>query len=190
MWDYQLIRSATGARVGLVGLGHTGEAVAKLCRAAGLSVVACRASSAPSDLVDRVYAPGELHAMLADVDVTVVCAALTPATRDLMDTRAFAAMRRGAHFINVARGGIVVEDALIDALRSGHLAGAVIDVARTEPLPSDSPLWDAPNLLITPHTSSEYDGWIFRAAQMFAGNLGRWLAGGELLNRVYSARGY
>jgi phosphoglycerate dehydrogenase-like enzyme len=190
VWDYQLIRSATGARVGLVGLGHTGEAVARLCRAAGLSVVACRASSATTDKVDRIYAPDELRAMLAEVDVTVVCAALTPATRDLFDAKTFAAMRKGSYFINVARGGIVIEDALIDALRSGHLGGAVIDVARTEPLPSDSPLWDAPNLLITPHTSSEYDGWIARAAHMFADNLERWLAGGELVNRVYSARGY
>jgi len=190
VWDYQLIRSATGARVGLVGLGHTGEAVAKVCRAVGLSVVACRASSAPSDMVDRVYPAGELHAMLAEVDVTVVCAALTPATRDLFDAKAFASMHKGSYFINVARGGIVVEEALIDALRSGNLAGAVIDVARTEPLPSDSALWDAPNLLITPHTSSEYEGWVARAANMFADNLERWLDGGELLNRVYSHRGY
>jgi phosphoglycerate dehydrogenase-like enzyme len=190
VWDYQLIRSARGARVGLVGLGHTGEAVALMCRAAGLSVVACRASSAPSDKVDRVYAPAELHVMLAEVDVTVVCAALTPATRDLLDAKAFACMREGSYFINVARGGIVVEDALIDALRSGRLAGAVIDVARTEPLPSDSALWDAPNLLITPHTSSEYAGWVARAAEMFADNLERWLMGKELLNRVYSHRGY
>jgi phosphoglycerate dehydrogenase-like enzyme len=189
-WDYQLIRSAKGARVGLVGLGHTGEAVARLCRAVGLSVVACRASSAPSVLVDRVYAPAELHAMLSDVDVTVVCAALTATTRDLFDARKFAAMRKGSYFINVARGAIVVEDALIGALRSGQLGGAVIDVARTEPLPSDSALWDAPNLLITPHTSSEYDGWVARAAEMFADNLQRWLEGKELLNRVNSQRGY
>jgi phosphoglycerate dehydrogenase-like enzyme len=189
-WDYQLIRSATGARVGLIGLGHTGEAVARLCRAAGLSVVACRASPSPSDHVDRVYSPAELHTMLAEVDVTVVCAALTPATRNLLDAKAFASMREGSYFINVARGGIVVEDALVDALRSGHLAGAVIDVTRAEPLPSDSALWDAPNLLITPHTSSEYEGWVTRAAEMFADNLERWLEGEELRNRVYSHRGY
>ncbi len=190
VWDYQLIRSASGARVGLVGLGHTGEAVARLCRAAGLSVVACRTSPTPSDLVDRVHTPTELHTMLSEVDVTVVCAALTPATRDLFDAKAFAAMRRGSYFINVARGGIVVEDALIDALRSNHLGGAVIDVARSEPLPADSPLWDAPNLLITPHTSSEYQGWVARAAEMFADNLARWLEDKALHNRVYSYRGY
>ena len=190
VWDYQLIRSASGARVGLVGLGHTGEAVARLCRAAGLAVVACRASPAPSALVDRVYPPHELHSMLSEVGVAVVCTALTAATRDLFDAKAFAAMRKGSYFINVARGAVVVEAALIKALRSNHLGGAVIDVARTEPLPSDNPLWDTPNLLITPHTSSEYEGWVGRAAQMFSDNLERWLAGGELQNRVYSRRGY
>src|SRR5260221_14742926 len=101
VWDYQLIRSATGARVGLIGLGHTGEAVARMCRAVGLSVVACRASSAPSDEVDRVYPAADLHAMLSEVDVTVVCAALTPSTRDLLDAKAFASMRMGSFFINV-----------------------------------------------------------------------------------------
>src|SRR5438477_3006323 len=155
VWDYQLIRSASGARVGLIGLGHTGEAIARLCRPDGLSVVACRASASPSTLVVCIYPPGGLHAMLSEVDVTIVCAALTPATRDLLDAKAFAAMRKGSYFINVARGAIVVEAALIDALRSGQLAGAVIDVARTEPLPANDALWDAPNLLITPHTSSE-----------------------------------
>ncbi len=190
MWDYQPIRSAKGARVGLVGLGHTGEAVARLCRATGLSVIACRASPAPSELVDRVYAPAELRKLLSEVDVVAVCTALTAATRDLFDAKAFAAMPKGSYFINVARGAIVVEEALIDALRSHHLAGAVIDVARSEPLPSDSPLWDAPNLLITPHTSSEFEGWVARAAEMFADNLQRWLDGKALLNRVYSHRGY
>jgi len=190
VWDYQLIRSANGARVGLVGLGHTGEAVARLCRAAGLAVVACRASPAPSELVDRVYPAAELHSMLSEVDVAVVCTALTAATRDLFDAKTFAAMRKGSYFINVARGAVVVEEALIAALRSNHLGGAVIDVARTEPLPPDSPLWDTPNLLITPHTSSEYEGWVARAADMFADNLQRWLDGKALLNRVYSDRGY
>lgn len=189
-WDYQLIRSARGARVGLVGLGHTGEAIARLCRAVDLGVVACRASGAPSELVDRIYPSSELHSMLADVDVTVVCAALTPATRDLIDAAAFAAMRPGSYFINVARGPIVVEEALIAALNSGHLAGALLDVTRSEPLEAASPLWDAPNILITPHVSSEFEGWQAKAAGMFADNLERWLNGEELSNRVLSARGY
>ncbi|WP_398466488.1 D-2-hydroxyacid dehydrogenase [Tardiphaga sp.] len=189
-WKYRLIRSATGARVGLVGLGHTGEAIAKLCRSVGLQVVACRSTGHPSEHVDRVYTSDDLHAMLAAVDVTVVCSALTPSTRDIIDSAAFSAMRKGSYFINVARGGIVVEDALIAALHTGHLSGAVLDVTRTEPLPASSPLWDSPNLLITPHTSSEFEGWQARAAMMFADNLDRWLRGETLRNRVYSDRGY
>jgi len=188
VWDYQLIRSAKGARVGLVGLGHTGEAIARLCRAAGLSVVACRASSSPSANVDRVYSPAELPAMLADVDVTIVCAALTPSTRDLLDANAFACMRKGCYFINVARGAIVVEDALIDALRSGHLAGAVIDVARTEPLPSDSPLWAMENVLITPHVAADSDPEVIVAQIMR--DVERLDKGEPLSNTVDMKRGY
>jgi phosphoglycerate dehydrogenase-like enzyme len=189
-WDYQLIRSARGATVGLVGLGHTGEAIAHLCRAVGLKVFACRSTGKPSPHVDRVYPATQLHEMLHTVDVTVVCAALTPATRDLMDSKAFAAMTAGSYFVNVARGAIVVEDALAYALSTGHLSGAVLDVTRVEPLPQISPLWDVPNLLITPHTSSEYEGWMANAADMFADNLERWLAGQPLKNSVYSDRGY
>jgi phosphoglycerate dehydrogenase-like enzyme len=189
-WDYQLIRSARGATVGLVGLGHTGEAIARFCRAVGLKVVACRSTGKPSPHVDRVYPAMQLHDMLSVADVTVICAALTPATLDLMNRDAFSAMKAGSYFINVARGAIVDEDALIEALSSGHLGGAVLDVTRAEPLPENSPLWDVPNLLVTPHTSSEYDGWVANAADMFADNLERWFAGQPLNNGVYSNRGY
>jgi phosphoglycerate dehydrogenase-like enzyme len=189
-WDYRTVRSARGARIGLVGLGRTGEAIARRCRQLGLAVVACRASAKSCDLVDQLYPTTALHDMLPTVDVVVLCAALTPLTRDLFGAAAFAAMRPGGYFINVARGAMVVEEALIDALRSGHLAGAVIDVARTEPLPPDDPLWDAPNLLITPHTSSEYEGWVADAAMMFSANLERWTTGEPLENIVFSERGY
>lgn len=189
-WEQTLVRSAVGARVGIVGLGRTGRAVARLSRAVGMSVVACRSTAEPSPLVDHIYAQGELHVMLAEVDATVMCAALTPQTRDMFDRKAFAAMRRGSYFVNVARGGAVVEADLIEALVSGQLGGAVIDVTRHEPLPPDDPLWTAPNLLITPHTSSEYVGWHARAADMFADNLQRWLAGEPLENVVSARRGY
>jgi phosphoglycerate dehydrogenase-like enzyme len=99
-------------------------------------------------------------------------------------------MRPGSYFVNMGRGDIVLDDALIDALVKGHLAGAVIDVARTEPLPKSSPLWNTPNLLITPHTSSEYEGWSRDAALMFADNLERWLMNKPLESRVYADRGY
>ena len=189
-WNYRLIRSARNATVGIVGLGHSGREIARMARAVGLRVVACRMTAEPSQNVDAVYPITELHQMLGAVDVTVVCAPLTPLTRDLFGQSAFAAMKPGSYFINIARGLMVQEEALIDALVSGHLAGAVIDVARVEPLPASSPLWTAPNLLITPHTSSEYEGWQSDAALMFAENLERWLTSRPLENRVHSERGY
>ena len=189
-WRFEWIKSARHITVGIIGLGHTGRAVAELCRANGFNVVACRSMAVPSPNVDRVYTISDLHDMLHDVDVTVVCAALTDETRDLFGAAAFASMRPGAFFVNVARGALVDETALIEALQSGHLGGAYLDVARTEPLPLDDPLWDAPNCFITPHTSSEYDGWTEDAAAMFADNLSRWLEGGHLANQVYSKRGY
>ena len=189
-WDYQLVRSSRGIAVGLVGLGHTGSEIARQCRAIGLKVVAYRSSDRPSDAVDKVYSGDQLHEMLGAVDVTVVCAALTEKTRDMIDAAAFAAMKPGSYFINVGRGKLIVEEALIAALKSGHLAGAQIDVARKEPLPYDDPLWDAPNLLITPHTCSDFVGWEAIAADLFADNLERWISGQPLKNQVYSWRGY
>lgn len=188
-WNYRLIRSARGATVGLVGLGHAGTAIARMCQAVGLRVHACRARPQPSPYVEKMYGFGELHDMLGAVDVTVVCTALTPHTRDLFGHDAFAAMKPGSYFINMSRGAVVREEALVAALH-GHLGGAVIDVARTEPLPPDSPLWDAPNLFITPHTSSEYAGWFRDAAMLFADNLERWLVGAPLENKTSSDRGY
>lgn len=189
-WEYHLHRSAQGATVGLVGLGRSGVAIARMARAVGLRVLACRKSGESSAEVDGVYPESQLFRMLGRVDATVLCAPLTPATRDLFGRDAFAAMRPGSYFINLARGALVQEDALIEALQGGHLAGAVLDVVRTEPLPPSSPLWTAPNLLITPHCSSEYDGWFADAALMFADNLERWLANQPLQNRVRPDRGY
>ncbi len=189
-WDYRLVRSAKGITIGLVGLGHTGAEIARHCRAVGLKVVAYRSSPEPSDRVDRVYSGDGFHAMLGAVDVTVACAALTPKTIGLFDAAAFAAMKPGSYLINVGRGGLVVEEALIAALASGHLAGAQIDVARKEPLPPEDPLWDAPNLLITPHACSDFVGWEAIAADLFADNVERWIKGEALKNQVYSWRGY
>lgn len=189
-WQYRVNRSARGATLGIVGLGRSGREIARMARAVGLRVVACRTRAEPSPDVETVYPTEQLHEMLRAVDVTVVCAPLTASTQDLFDQPAFAAMKPGAYFINIARGAIVKEQPLIDALVSGHLAGAVLDVVRTEPLPSSSPLWDVPNLLITPHSSSEYDGWVEEAVRMFADNLERWIAGTPLENRVRSGRGY
>jgi phosphoglycerate dehydrogenase-like enzyme len=189
-WKYRVIRSARNATVGVVGLGRSGREVARMARAVGLKVVGCRMKPEPCADVDVIYSMSQLHQMLGAVDVTVLCVPLTPLTRDLFGESAFKAMRPGSYFVNIARGLIVQEDALITALQTGQLAAAVIDVARTEPLPPSSPLWNAPNLLITPHTSSEYDGWVSDAAWMFADNLERWMTDRSLENTVRPERGY
>ncbi|HZO20909.1 MAG TPA: D-2-hydroxyacid dehydrogenase [Steroidobacteraceae bacterium] len=189
-WQFHSHRSARDATLGLVGLGHSGRAIARMARAIGLRVFACRNSAQPSEEVDAVFPREQLHEMLGRVDVALLCAPLTPLTRDLFGAAAFAAMKPGSFFINMARGAMVEESALIEALLTGHLAGAVLDVTRTEPLPASDPLWDAPNLLITPHSSSEYDGWISDAALMFADNLDRWIHARPLQNRVHPDRGY
>lgn len=189
-WRLYVPRSARSATVGIVGLGHSGRVIARMARGVGLRVVACRARPEPSPDVDAIYPATDLHRMLGEVDATVLCAPLTAQTQNLFDARAFAAMKPGSYFVNLARGLIVREEALIEALKSGHLAGAFIDVARTEPLPPSSPLWDTPNLSITPHCSSEYEGWVGNATDMFADNLERWIRGEPLENRVRSDRGY
>jgi phosphoglycerate dehydrogenase-like enzyme len=138
----------------------------------------------------RLYPPAALHRMLGECDFVVVCAPLSGETRFLFTAEAFAAMRTGAYLVDLSRGGIVQGEALCDALTSGTLAGAALDVTDPEPLPANSPLWAAPNLIISPHIaggSPEYDR---RAMELFAENLERYLAGQPLLNRFDPEKGY
>src|SRR5262249_57085374 len=123
-------------------------------------------------------------------DVAVLCLPSTDETRRLIDRPALAAMGPGAVLVNVARGSHVDEEALIEALTSGHLRAAAIDVAVEEPLPPTSPLWEAPNLLISPHSCASLDGYWEGVYDIFLDNLGRYLDGGELRNRVDPATGY
>ena len=125
-----------------------------------------------------------LHSVLPGADWVFVVCKLSDRTRGLMDARAFAAMSRGAHFVNVARGEIVVEPDLVEALRSGHLGGAYLDVFAHEPLPEGSPLWGLENVIVTPHSAGQSDGIYARVAEIFLENLGLWLAGRPLRNAL------
>ncbi len=127
---------------------------------------------------------------LPDHDFVVAVAPLTEQTKGMFDARAFAAMRPGARFVNVGRGELVVTDDLIDALRSGALGGAALDVFDTEPLPSDSPLWTLDNVLITPHMSGDIVGWRNALVEVFADNFERWIDGRPLRNVVDKRLGY
>ena len=119
-----------------------------------------------------------------------VCLPLLPSTRGLIGARALAAMKPGAVLVDVSRGGIVEEPALVAALQGGRIAGAALDVFQTEPLPPDHPYWGMENVILTPHCSSVFDGWDRKALDMFAENLGRYRRGEPLNNVVNPARGY
>ena len=167
-----------------VGFGKIGECVACNAKALGMRVVGIRATPAPHPAVNEMHGPEALHALLPAADFVSLHVRLNDATRGLISRTALAAMKPGAYLVNTSRGPIVDETALIGALRSGHLGGAYLDVFETEPLPAESPLWDMPNVLITPHASDNIHGWSRRFAALFADNLDRWRAGERLLNLV------
>jgi len=189
-WRWEEVGVVAGSTVCVVGLGHIGRDVARLCSALGLTVVGTRANPQPTPHVARVYGADELHAALAGADYVVMTTPRTPATLGMFDAAAFAAMKPGARLIDVARGGIVVVEALRQALASGRLAGAALDVFDPEPMPADSPFWDMENVMVTPHSSGVFPGWDLAALEIFADNLKRRLAGQPLFNVVDPARGY
>ena len=168
----------------VVGLGRIGECVARNAKALGMRVLGIRGTPAPHPAADEVHGPDALHTLLPRTDFVSLHVRLNPTTRGLLSREALAAMKPGAYLVNTSRGPVVDETALIDALRSGHLAGAYLDVFETEPLPPESPLWVMPNVLVTPHASDNVHGWPRRFAELFADNLDRWRAGGPLVNVV------
>ena len=183
--------SIDGKTVLVVGLGGIGTEVARRASALGMHVDAVRASGreGPS-FVRHVGLPDELHKLAANADFIVNTTPLTPETRNLFDAKFFAAAKQGAYFINVGRGQSVVQKDLVAALRSGHLAGAGLDVTDPEPLPPDDPLWTFGNVIITPHVSTVSDlGHAARIA-IAAENLRRYVAGEKMLSVVDLGRGY
>jgi phosphoglycerate dehydrogenase-like enzyme len=189
-WAPAPVASMAGKTVLVAGLGPNGRAVARLLRAAGMTVIGLRRRPEPMDGLEAVFGPESLHEALARADALVLVLPLTEATRNLIDARALAAMKPGALLVNMARGGILEEAALAEALAAGRLGGAVLDVFAREPLPADSPLWGLDNVIVTPHVASVFEGWEREAAQVFADNLARRLAGRPLMNVIDPARGY
>jgi phosphoglycerate dehydrogenase-like enzyme len=173
-------RDLQGQSAVIVGWGPIGQRIGALLQALGLQVAVARQSSvsAGSDIPTVQY--GQLQQLLPQADWLVLCCPLSAETRHLVDASALARLPRGTHVVNVARGDVVDEDALIAALRSGALAGAYLDVFAHEPLPADSPLWALPNVIVTPHSAGFSDGNEQRVARMFLENLGRWARGERL----------
>ncbi len=183
-------RTFAGSTLLVVGFGAIGQAVAHLARAFGVRVVAIRRAPALSPLADQVAAPDRLHSLLGEADAVVIAAPATAETESLFDATAFAAMKPGAVLVNVARGTLVDEKAMVAALRDGRLRRAILDVTRIEPLPINSPLWDEPGVVLSPHTATATDHYVADLMLLVADNLGRWVRGEPLRNRVDPVRGY
>ena len=184
------VRPIEGSTLLIIGLGQTGQATARRAKAMGLTLLGVRARPKDTPHVDEVHGIDALPHLYPRADFILVCVPLLPSTRGLIDQAGFQAMKPGAVLIDVSRGGVCNEAALINALINGPLAGAALDVFTTEPLPQDSPFWGMENVILTPHCSSVYDGWYRRTAQMFADNLTRYRKGQTLMNIVDPARGY
>jgi phosphoglycerate dehydrogenase-like enzyme len=182
-----------GKTVGIVGLGAIGREVARRARAFGVTLLGVRRSWTPGAVdpdVDELFGPDQLATVLERSDVVVLAAPGTDSNESLFDARAFATVKPGSIFVNVARGTLVDEPALIDALERGHLRAAAIDVARTEPLPPEDPLWSAPNLYISPHSSTSGEGYAARAFDLFCRNFERFVRDEPLQNVVDLTQGY
>jgi D-2-hydroxyacid dehydrogenase (NADP+) len=179
--------------VGIVGLGSIGQQVARLARAFGMKVIATRRSStegARARNVDLMLPPFRLTDLLRQSDFVVLSVPFTSETNMLIGEAELRSMKPTARIINVARGGIVDEQALIRALQAGWIAGAGLDVFATEPLPSDSPLWTLPNVILSPHVSGTREDYVLAATRVFVDNLHRYLEGKRLVNVVDKTRGY
>lgn len=190
-WQHRETRSILGARALVVGTGGIGREIARLLRIAGLEVRgAGRVARADDPDFGEVIASGELAAAVGWADHLVLAAPLTEATRGLVDEQVLSAMKSDAHLVNVARGPLVDETALLIALQDGRIGGATLDVFDAEPLPPEHPLWDAPGVTITAHMSGDVIGWRDTLATQFATNVRHWLAGEPLLNVVDKRLGY
>jgi D-3-phosphoglycerate dehydrogenase len=184
-------RDLHGARVGIVGLGGNGRLLARVLKAFETKIVATDwFPETSSPFVDKVMAPSALDYLLPQLDVLILAAPLTDHTRNMIDGRRLHLLPQGAVLVNVARGGLVVEPDLVEALDSDHLWGAGIDVAAEEPLPPDSPLWTAKNLIITPHVGGQRSSRIDDMTDLFCENLRRYRAGQPLINLVDKRLGF
>jgi phosphoglycerate dehydrogenase-like enzyme len=194
VWEQFDITQIAGQTVGIVGYGDIGRAVATRCRAMGMRVLGLRRSGAPiynvDPLVDKVYTPSDLLEMLPQCDYVVCAAPLTAETKGLIDREAFAAMKPQSVIINLGRGPVIDEAAMVDALSTGRIKGAALDVFDHEPLPAGHPLYSLQNVLLSPHSADHTPDWLERAMQFFLDQFERFRTGVPLLNVVDKKLGY
>ncbi len=190
VYDKVEIRKQT---VGIVGHGDIGRAVASRAKSMGMRVLAQRRNPSPragDEHVDRVYGGDGLHAMLPECDYVAVTAPLTPETAGMIGARAFELMKPSAVILNVGRGPVIDESAMIEALATKRIRGAALDVFDVEPLPAESPFWSLDNVLISAHSADHVEGWVEDAVLFFVDQFSRWRNGEQLKNVVNKHAGY
>ena len=191
-WDPFDVEELPGQTVGIVAYGDIGRAVASRVHAMGMRVLALKrhAPAAPDPFIERFYGPSELHAMLAECDFVVVAAPLTAETRHMISDDAISAMKPNAVVINIGRGPVVDQAALVRALAAGRIKGAGLDVFEQEPIPADDPIFKLPNILISPHSADHTKDWLNQAMQFFLDQYRRFSGGQPLQNIVEKHLGY
>lgn len=191
-WEQFDVDEIAGQIVGIVGYGDIGRAVASRAHAMGMKVLALKrhAPASPDPFVDRFYAPKQLHSMLAECDFVVVAAPLTPETRHMINDAAFAAMKPNAVIINIGRGPVIDQAALVRALTQKRIKGAGLDVFEQEPIPAGDPIWELENVLISPHCADHTRDWLDQAMRFFLEQYQRFSSGQPLANVVEKHLGY
>ncbi|AMA60018.1 D-2-hydroxyacid dehydrogenase [Bradyrhizobium sp. CCGE-LA001] len=190
-WHPREVSPLAERTLGVVGLGSIGSAIVRRGKSAGMTVLGSKRDvGAPIVDVDRLFPPDRLAELLELSDFVVLAVPNIPETRKLIGCKQLRLMRRTAFLINIARGSVVAESELIDALRAGTIAGALLDVFEREPLPADSALWAMPNVILTPHIAGNPTGYTLRLFEMFGDNLQRFLEKKPLRNVVDVRRGY
>jgi phosphoglycerate dehydrogenase-like enzyme len=185
------VRTLQGQRMGIVGLGAIGRELVAMAAPFGFRITAIRRTPGPPPAgVDAVWPPERLHDLLAQSDVVVIAAPHTPQTKRLIGRSEVDRIKHGALLVNVARGKMIDDDAVVAALRDGRLGGAALDVFSVEPLPASSPYWDLPNVIVTPHVSGALRDYWTPLLALFAENLRRFERGDPLRNVVDKAAGY
>jgi phosphoglycerate dehydrogenase-like enzyme len=190
-WERYTARGLVGSRVLIIGLGEVGRAIARDAAFFGMDVWGMRRSEGPPpEGVSRIITKSELREALPHADVLVLACPLTAETQGLIDRAAIAALKPGVVLVNVARGAVIDEEALADALQSGHISGAALDPFTVEPLPKESRLWELPNVIVSPHSASTVAAENGLIVDIFLDNLDRFLSGRPMRNKFEPARGY
>ena len=191
VWRRHVPRDLQGKTLGIIGAGNIGRAVARTGKFMGMRVLAVkRHVTGAIEGIDQLFPPSQLTSVLSASDFLVLCVPLTHETYHMLGAEELRAMSSGSYLINVSRGEVVEQEALIRALSEGPIAGAALDVFREEPLPEESPLWDMPNVLITPHIAGDTTAYLDRMTDVIAQNVRRYVSDQPLINVVDPVLGY